>query len=59
MARHAELGHTEPAVSSVTAWSLFDGLFENCLIRHLAGDFGAAERLRTESAWLITALTRS
>jgi AcrR family transcriptional regulator len=59
VSRHAELGGTEPAVSSVTAYSVFDGLFENCLIRHLAGDAGAAERLRTESAWLIATLMRA
>lgn len=59
VSRYAELGDTEPAVSSVTAYSVFDGLFENCLIRHLAGDRGAAERLRTESAWLIATLMRA
>ena len=57
VSRHAELRHTVPAVSSVTAYSVFDGLFENCLIRHLTGDADAAERLRTESAWLISTLT--
>ena len=59
VSRHAELCGTEPAVPSVTAYSVFDGLFENCLIRHLAGDAGAAERLRTESRWLITTLLKA
>ena len=57
--RHAELCDTEPAVPSVTAYSVFDGLFENSLIRHLAGDAGAAERLRTESVWLINTLMKA
>jgi AcrR family transcriptional regulator len=57
--RHAELCDTVPAVPSVTAYSVFDGHFDNCLIRHLAGDAGAAERLRTESAWLISTLMRA
>ena len=57
--RQATLAGTVPAVSSVTAYSVFDGLFENSLIRHLAGDTGAPERLRTESGWLIRTLMRS
>ena len=57
--RHAELCETVPAVSSVTAYSVFDGLFENSLIRHLSGDAAAAERLRTESVWLITTLMKA
>jgi AcrR family transcriptional regulator len=57
--RHAELCDTVPAVVSVTAYSVFDGLFENSLIRHLSGDAGAAERLRTESVWLITTLMKA
>jgi len=59
VSRHAELCDTVPAVPSVTAYSVFDGLFENSLIRHLAGDAGAAERLRTESAWLISTLMKA
>ena len=58
VSRHAELCDTDPVVSSVTAYSVFDGLFENNLIRHLAGDTGAAERLRTESAWLLATLMK-
>jgi len=58
VSRHAELCDTVPAVSSVTAYSLFDGLFENSLLRHLAGDADAADRLRTESVWLISTLMK-
>jgi AcrR family transcriptional regulator len=56
--RYAELAGAEPAVPSATAYAVFDGLFENALIRHLAGDAGAPERLRTHAAWLIATLMR-
>ena len=38
------------------AYSVFDGLFENCLMRHIAGDGTAADRLRAEAGWLLTRL---
>lgn len=58
VSRYAELAATTPAVPSAAAYSVFDGLFENCLMRHLAGDDTAAGRLRTEAAWLLTRLLR-
>jgi AcrR family transcriptional regulator len=54
VSRYAELAATTPAVPSAGAYSVFDGLFENCLMRHIAGDDTAAGRLRTEAAWLLT-----
>ena len=56
VSRYAELAATTTTVASAAAYSVFDGLFENCLMRHLAGDATAADRLRTEAAWLLTAL---
>ena len=56
VSRYAELAATTSAVPSAGAYSVFDGLFENCLMRHLAGDDTAAGRLRTEAAWLLTRL---
>jgi AcrR family transcriptional regulator len=56
VSRYAELAATTPAVPSAAAYSVFDGLFENCLIRHLADDDTAADRLRTQAAWLLTRL---
>jgi len=53
VSRYAELAATTPAVPSAAAYSVFDGLFENCLMRHIAGDETAAGRLRTEAAWLL------
>jgi AcrR family transcriptional regulator len=44
--RHAELAGTEPALDRTTTYALFDGIFENALMRHLAGDPLAASRLR-------------
>jgi AcrR family transcriptional regulator len=58
VSRHAELCDTDPVVPSVTAYSVFDGLFENSLIRHLSGDAGAPARLRTEAAWLLPTLMK-
>jgi AcrR family transcriptional regulator len=58
VSRYAQLCGSTAVVASVTAYSVFDGLFENTLIRHLAGDEGAAERLRTEAVWLIGSLVR-
>jgi AcrR family transcriptional regulator len=56
VSRYAGLAGTTPGVPSAAAYSVFDGLFENCLMRHLADDITAAERLRSESAWLLTRL---
>jgi AcrR family transcriptional regulator len=59
VSRHAELAGIEPVVGSVTAYAVFDGLFENSLIRHVAGDAASPERLRTQARWLIATLMRS
>jgi len=56
VSRYAELAAGTPAVPSATAYSVFDGLFENCLVRHITGDEAAADRLRTETAFLLTRL---
>jgi len=37
-ARFAELGGKRPAVSSGVLYALFDGLFQNALLKHLSGD---------------------
>ena len=56
VSRYAELAETSAAVPSAAAYSVFDGLFENCLVRHLADDDTAADRLRDQAAWLLTRL---
>lgn len=54
VARHAELGGTEPALDRATTYALFDGIFENALMRHLAGDPQAGSRLRHGAMELMT-----
>jgi AcrR family transcriptional regulator len=56
VSRYAELAATIPAVPSAAAYSVFDGLFENCLMRHIADDDTAADRLCSQAAWLLTRL---
>jgi hypothetical protein len=51
--RYAELVGRRPALSSGLAYALFDGLFQNELIRFLRGDPAAVERLRCDSIGLL------
>lgn len=57
VSRYAELREKAPAVSAEIAYALFDGLFQNALIRFLRGDADAAARLRTEVGGLLDAIT--
>ncbi len=55
--RYAELEGREPALAPTLAYGLFDGLFQNTLIRYLRGDASAVEELRAAApALLRTAL---
>lgn len=45
--RYAELSELAPAVSPEVAYALFDGLFQQGLLRHLSGDEAAAGQLRS------------
>jgi hypothetical protein len=56
---YAALAGKTTAVPSLTAYAVFDGLFENCLSRHLAGDASAADQLREGAGWLITTVTKA
>ncbi|WP_232661976.1 TetR/AcrR family transcriptional regulator [Pseudonocardia sp. TRM90224] len=47
--RYAELCGQSPAVGSAFAYSLFDGLFQHALIRHLDGQSNAASTLRRQT----------
>lgn len=53
VARHAELAGATPALGRTATYALFDGLFENALMRHLGGDLEAAGRLRDGAAGLM------
>jgi AcrR family transcriptional regulator len=46
IAQYAELSSTPVTVSPSTAYALFDGLFQQALLRHLAGDTGVAIHLQ-------------
>lgn len=46
--RFAELGNKQVALSSMALYTLFDGLFQNHLMKHLAGDEDAAALLEGE-----------
>lgn len=55
--RYAQLRGTEPSVPSTTAYGLFDGLFENALVRLVAGEQqGAIEQLKVGAGWLLDAV---
>jgi len=48
VARCGELAGTAPTVTEPLAYALFDGLFQQALLAHLAGDTGAGDRLDTQ-----------
>lgn len=57
VARYGELAGTVPSLDRTTTYALFDGIFENALVRHLAGDPAAADRLRRGAVELMSRLT--
>jgi AcrR family transcriptional regulator len=59
VSRYAALAGTEVALSEAGSYAVFDGLFENSLHRHLAGDTAAPDRLRAEAADVLARLMRS
>ncbi|MFQ6393606.1 TetR/AcrR family transcriptional regulator [Nocardia sp. KC 131] len=57
VSRYAELADTPPTASPDFAYAVFDGLFQQALLRKLAGHNTAAEKLRADAAQLLTGLT--
>ncbi|NNC10719.1 TetR/AcrR family transcriptional regulator [Planctomonas sp. JC2975] len=53
VSRYAELAGRRPAINQEIAYSLFDGLFQNALIRFLRGDKEAGDRLSMEIGLLL------
>ncbi|MCE3554255.1 TetR/AcrR family transcriptional regulator [Pseudonocardia sp. RS11V-5] len=51
--RYAELGGREATCSSALAYATFDGLFQQALLRHLAGSGLALDDLRTGARHLL------
>ena len=56
--RYAELTGTTPQLSSATMYAVFDGLFQQALLRQLAGDPAAADDLRAAVGRLLPQLLR-
>jgi AcrR family transcriptional regulator len=56
--RYAELAGREPVVTPELGYAAFDGLFENSLLAHVAGDPGAPDRLRTGATTMLPMLVQ-
>ncbi len=52
--RLSELTDTPPSLSSGVCYALFDGLFQQGLLRHLAGDKTASEGFRVAARDVLT-----
>jgi AcrR family transcriptional regulator len=57
VSRYAELAGSPASVSPRVAYASFDGLFQQALLRHLAGDDDAVHNLRTGVEDVLNALT--
>lgn len=57
--RYAELRDTVPAVSPMIAYTTFDGLFENSLVRYIGGDPSVPTELADGARWLIDNVVKS
>ncbi|NMO02551.1 TetR family transcriptional regulator [Gordonia sp. TBRC 11910] len=55
---YAKLRAATVAVDEFAAYTMFDGLFENCLIRYVSGDGSVVETLRGQAVWLLDAVCR-
>jgi AcrR family transcriptional regulator len=56
--RYATLLGGQPVVTPLVAYATLDGMFENCLVRHIRGDASAADELRAGARWLVGMLVR-
>jgi AcrR family transcriptional regulator len=53
VSRYAELAGREPTCSSAMAYAIFDGIFQQALLRHLAGSVLAIDDLRAGARHLL------
>ncbi len=53
VSQFAELAGSPPAVSAEVAYAIFDGLFQQGLLKHLSGDTGAASELQAHAELLM------
>jgi AcrR family transcriptional regulator len=58
VSRYAELTGTEPQITPTAMYALFDGLFQQALLRQLAGDEAAATDLQAAVAGVLPHLVR-
>ncbi|MBA8903250.1 TetR/AcrR family transcriptional regulator [Phyllobacterium sp. P30BS-XVII] len=56
VSRYAELGGTQPTVSSSAVYALVDGLFQKYLLKHLSGDKNAIHDLQENARQLLPAI---
>jgi AcrR family transcriptional regulator len=59
VSRYAELTGTDPQISPTAMYALFDGLFQQALLRQLAGDPTAASDLQAAVAEVLPHLVRA
>ena len=57
--QYAELAGSPPAVSPEAAYAIFDGLFQQGLLKHLSGDTDAARDLQERAEYLMGKLILS
>lgn len=56
--RYSELVGVPPSGTSSTAYAMFDGVFQQALLRHLAGQQGALDELRAGAGQLLRLVVR-
>jgi hypothetical protein len=59
VSQYAELAGSPPAVSPEAAYAIFDGLFQQGLLKHLSGDTDAARDLQERAEYLMGKLILS
>jgi AcrR family transcriptional regulator len=59
VSQFAELAGSPPAVSPEVAYAIFDGLFQQSLLKHLSGDSDAARDLQERAEYLMGKLALS
>ena len=48
MSRFAELSGEQPGMSPSATYALFDGLFQQALLKHMSGDTKAVEKMHAD-----------
>jgi hypothetical protein len=56
VSQYAELAGSPPVVSAEVAYAIFDGLFQQSLLKHLAGNSDAVSDLQAYTEYLMDKL---